>query len=106
MTKFKNPTRPIDRRTILKGGLGAGLALGVSPISTVAQDDPAAARRKTGDSLGRVEDETLKSRRPEDIQTGMPQLLAWPMDPVARIVRRASRLNRVMLLRLDESQLV
>ena len=41
---------------------------------------------------------------PKDIQPGAP-ILAWPMDPVGRIVRNGSRLNKVLLLRLDPSGL-
>jgi rieske iron-sulfur protein len=96
----------IDRRTIVVGGVCAGLTLGLTPVSLAAQEDPATVRPKAGDALVRIEDETLKPLRPEDIQAGMPQVLAWPMDPAGKIVRRGSRLNRVMLLRLDESQLV
>jgi Rieske Fe-S protein len=37
---------------------------------------------------------------PKDILPGAP-IMAWPMDPVGRIVRNGSRLNKVLLLRLD-----
>jgi Rieske Fe-S protein len=41
---------------------------------------------------------------PKDVAPGAP-VMAWPMDPVARIVRNGSRLNKVLLLRLDPSGL-
>src|SRR5439155_8373823 len=42
---------------------------------------------------------------PRDIATGAAQTLAWPMDPTDRVVRSASRLNQVLLLRLDADAL-
>ena len=96
----------IDRRTIVKGGLGVGLALGLSPAAAIAQDDPASVRPKAGDLLVRVDDPSLKPLRADDIAPGMAQVMAWAMDPTEKIVRRGSRLNRIMLLRLDEAVLV
>ena len=99
-------TGTIGRRTIVKGGLGVGLALGVSPAVVMAQDDPASVRPKAGDLLVRVDDPSLQPLRADDIAPGMAQVMAWAMDPTEKIVRRGSRLNRVMLLRLDEAALV
>ena len=96
----------IDRRTIVKSGLGAGLVLGLSSVAAIAQDDPASARPKAGDLLVRIDDPALKALRPDDITPGMSQVMAWAMEPAEKIVRRGSRLNRIMLLRLDEAQLV
>jgi rieske iron-sulfur protein len=42
---------------------------------------------------------------PKDIVSGRAPTLAWPLDPAARIVRNGSRLNKVLLLRLDPSVL-
>lgn len=97
----------------MKGGLGAGLAWSpwgrpirqaLSPAAVV-QDDPAAARPKAGDLLIKVDDAALKPLRADDIPFGMTQVMAWAMEPADRIVRSGSRLNRVMLLRLDEATL-
>lgn len=41
---------------------------------------------------------------PKDIVSGAP-ILVWPLDPAARILRNGSRLNKVLLLRLDPSGL-
>ena len=96
----------IGRRAIVKSGLGVGLALGLSPAAASAQDDPASVRPKAGDLLVRVDDPSLKPLRADDIAPGMTQVMAWAMDPTEKIVRRGSRLNRIMLLRLDEAVLV
>jgi len=42
---------------------------------------------------------------PEDLPLGGPQQLAFPMDPVTKIVRDGSPLNQVALIRLDPAQL-
>ena len=104
MIKFREYT--ISRRTIVTGGLGAGLVLGLSPIAALAQDDPASVRPKAGDLLVKVDDPALKPLRADDLSLGVTQVMAWAMDPAENIVRRGSRLNRIMLVRLDESRLV
>jgi Rieske Fe-S protein len=104
MIKFREYT--ISRRTIVTGGLGAGLVLGLSPIAALAQDDPASVRPKAGDLLVKVDDPALKPLRADDLSLGVTQVMAWAMDPAEKIVRRGSRLNRIMLVRLDESRLV
>jgi Rieske Fe-S protein len=38
---------------------------------------------------------------PADIVTGARPIIAWPMDPAGNVVRDGSRLNRVLVLRLD-----
>jgi Rieske Fe-S protein len=106
MTKFNEYTARIGRRTIVKGGFGAGLVLALSPVPAIAQEDPASVRPKAGDLLVRTDDPALKPLRADDIALGMGQIMAWAMDPAGNIVRRGSRLNRVMLVRLDETQLV
>jgi hypothetical protein len=41
----------IGRRSIVKCGLTAGLALGLSPVAAIAQDDHASFRPYAGDFL-------------------------------------------------------
>jgi len=88
------------RRAIVKGavGLGLGLAIG-SP--TRAQSDSGAARPKAGDLLVRDGDASATPLTADDIAAGAPPIQAWPMDPAGNTVRSASRLNRVLLVRLD-----
>ncbi len=94
------------RRAVLKLMAGAGLALPVARLVS-AQDD---ARRKArpqpndrfvfagGDRKGQLV--TLA-----DLAAGGPPLTAYPMDPTAQIVRDDSRLNQILLVRLDPSRL-
>jgi Rieske Fe-S protein len=41
----------------------------------------------------------------EEVATGAPQLIAWPFDPIEKIVRNGSRLNQVLLVKLDPEKL-
>jgi rieske iron-sulfur protein len=49
----------------------------------------------------RVDDATRTPLAPGDIAPGAIQTMAWAMDPVDGTVRSGSRLNRVLLLRLE-----
>ena len=42
---------------------------------------------------------------PADVPAGGPPIIAWPMDPASKTVRDGSRLNQVLLLRLDPASL-
>jgi len=94
----------LGRRAVLKVGLGAALALGTAAAAP-AQENPASVRPKVGDVLVRVGDQTLTPLGPDDIPLSAEQVLAWAMDPNDKTVRSGSRLNRLMLLRFDESRL-
>ena len=93
------------RRTVVKHGLGLAVALGLAPAAALAQDNAAAIRPKEGDLLIRVDDRALTPLTPDDVQAGAAQLMAWAMDPMDKTVRSGSRLNRVLLVRFDESAL-
>lgn len=84
-------------------GLGAGWTLG--PALAVGQDDQASVRPREGDLLVKVGDPALKPLVPDDIPTAAAPAMAWAMDPAGKIVRSGSRLNRVLLVRLDAATL-
>ena len=94
-----------SRRAVVKQGLGLGLSLGLTPRPALGQENPASIRPKEGDLLIRIDDATLKPLAPDDVALGATQVMAWAMDPADNTVRNGSRLNRVLLLRLDESTL-
>jgi rieske iron-sulfur protein len=71
----------------------------------VAQAEPADERPKVGDLLVSVDSDSPIPLEPKDIPAGGPQLLAWPMDAANVVVRKGSRLNKVLLLRLDPATL-
>ena len=88
----------IGRRTVI--GLGLCFTLAPSPVQ--AQTDAARERPKEGDLLidvtAAAAPEPLK---PDDLPLGGKQTLAWPMDPETKTLRNGSRLNKVLLLRLE-----
>jgi len=97
---------PHSRRALLKAVLLLGV--GLPPVAPAfAQDaDPRKARPQKGDRFvfqggareGRVA--TLA-----DLPKGGPPVTTYPIDPTTKIVRNESRLNQVLLVRLDPSDL-
>jgi rieske iron-sulfur protein len=88
----------ISRRTALELGLGLVLA----PRLVLAQAEPARERPKEGDLLVAAKAGTsVEPIKPEDVPLGTKQVFAWPMDPASETVRNGSRLNKLLLLRLD-----
>jgi rieske iron-sulfur protein len=88
------------RREVLKLGLGLTAVCILN-----AQENPAAARPKAGDLLVKASDTTASPLTPADIPPNTKQILAWAMDPDTRAPRSASRLNRVVLVRLDPQKM-
>jgi Rieske Fe-S protein len=91
------------RQALLTVGAGLGLSLGIQPAK--AQSDAARLRPQPGDLLVRADSTDLSPLTPDSLVVGAGQLLAVPYDPVAKLVRDGSRLNRILLLRLDPAVL-
>jgi Rieske Fe-S protein len=93
----------VGRRAIVTGGI----ALAFSRVGThgQSQDDASSLRPKEGDLLVKVGDATLQPLAPADIPAGAAQTMAWALAPNDRTVRSGSRLNRILLVRLDPEQL-
>ena len=98
-------TNSTARRAVLKGGLGLGFGLNLAPAVLLGQDDPAALRPKEGDLLVKESDTARQPLTPADLTVGAAQTMAWAMDPIDRTLRNGSRLNRVLLIRLDAAKL-
>lgn len=94
----------IGRRAVLQAGIALGIELGLSG-QALAQEDAASQRPKEGDLFVKVGDSTTTPLRPADLPLGARQTMAWPMDPADNTLRNGSRLNRVMLLRMDAEKL-
>ena len=92
-----------ERRAWLTGVLASGLALS-APLPSRA-DDPKMARPQEGDAfVFATGDRARTVISGADLALGGPPVLAWPMDPATKTVRDGSRLNQVLLLRLDVSK--
>lgn len=100
--RLDNPTRT-DRRAVLQGAAGLVLAW-MTPLTAAAQG-AARARPGPGDWLVRVGDASATPLTPDDIPVAATPLLAWPLAGGDRVVRSDSRLNRVVLVRLDPEAL-
>lgn len=89
--------RAIGRRSALRIGLG----LLAAPRLALAQTDPARERPQEGDLLVKIGGDATAPLKAADLPLGGPQILAWPIDPANKTVRNGSRLNKVLVLRLD-----
>ena len=47
----------------------------------------------------------VKSSSPQDLKLGGPPLRAWPKDPKTSVIRKGSRLNEILVVRLDPAEL-
>ena len=90
------------RRNVLALGalLGSGFAFG----NARALAEPADERPKAGDRLVAIGAAEPVALSPSDIPAS--QILAWPMEPGSKLVRNGSRLNKILLVRLDPATLV
>ena len=81
--------------------LGMGVCLALAPRLALAQADPARERPREGDLLVTVGAAPPQPLTTDSVPLGGKLTLAWPMDPDSNTVRSGSRLNKVLLLRLD-----
>jgi Rieske Fe-S protein len=95
--EFRCGTGRIGRRAALE----IGLCLALAPRLALAQTDAARERPREGDLLVTVGATPSEPLKPDDLPLDGKQTLAWPMDPETKTVRNGSRLNKVLLLRLD-----
>ena len=96
--------RRAERRTVLTAGLGLGLAPWLS--DAVSADDLTTVAPQPGDQFafltGVKKGQVVKA---DDLPLGGPQVQAYPIDPNSGVVRNGSRLNLIVLIRLDPSTL-
>ena len=95
--QFPYGARRIGRRA----ALGMGVCLSLAPRLALAQADPGRERPREGDLLVRIGATTPEPLTPDNVPLGDKQIMAWPMDRESNTVRSGSRLNKVLLLRLD-----
>jgi rieske iron-sulfur protein len=93
------------RRGVLKAAIVLGLGCDLASRDSAAQGDRAGARPEAGDLLVRSGDANTTPLTPRDISIGTGQTMAWAMEPGSGTVRSGSRLNQILLLRLDPATL-
>jgi hypothetical protein len=84
-----------------RGAVELGLALALAPRLALAQTEPTRERPREGDLLVAVGAPTPEPLSPDNVSPADKPMMAWPMDPESQTVRSGSRLNKVLLLRLD-----
>ena len=89
-----------------RGFLTVVSVLGLDLAALPAWAQPASERPKEEDFLVSIESETPDALELKDIPIGGPPVLAWPMNPASNTVRKDSRLNKILLVRLDPATLV
>jgi rieske iron-sulfur protein len=91
-----------SRRIGRRAAIELGLSFSLVPRSALAQTAAARERPKEGDLLVNVTAAAApEPLKPDDLPLDGKQILAWPMDPETKTLRNGSRLNKVLLLRLD-----
>ncbi len=95
------------RRNFLRAALALGVGLPLAGRSAAEEEKPGADERpQPGDVFVFSEgDRAGQPISPTDIPLGGPPVLVWPFDPKSKVVREGSRLNQVLLLRLDPASL-
>jgi rieske iron-sulfur protein len=96
------------RRTLILTALAAGMCIAASKSAVAADEDQPGSdeRPQKADLLviseGDQEGQVIK---PQDLKLGGPPLHAWPKDPKTSVIRKGSRLNEVLVIRLDPAEL-
>ena len=91
------------RRCVLRFGIAAAAGLMPQAGRAEEEDDPRRMMRpQVGDLLIRMSGEQAGAViEAADVKLDASPLIAWAMDPATRLPRDGSRLNQVLLLRLD-----
>jgi len=91
---------------VLRLALGLGFSLPVADLLAAERDDPRKARPQANDRFvfasGNRKREVITL---VDLPDGGPPLTAYPVEPRTHVVRDDSRLNQVLLVRLDPNGL-
>lgn len=95
------------RRALLAALAGCACLAAIEPAAADDDEKPGASERpQKADQLVRAEgDNTGEIIKPDDLKLGGPPVRAWPKDPKTSVIRNGSRLNEVVLVRLDPSEL-
>jgi len=103
MPSRSDPTR----RALILTALATGTCFVASKSAAASEDQPGSDERpqradvlvlSEGEHAGKIID-------PQDLKLGGPPLRAWPKDPKTSVIRNGSRLNEVLVVRLDPAEL-
>jgi rieske iron-sulfur protein len=103
MASCSDPTR----RTLILTALATGACLASGKSAAADDDQPGSDERpQPGDVLVFSEGEHAGGIiKPQDLKLGGPPVHAWPKDPKTSVVRNGSRLNEILVVKLDPATL-
>ena len=95
------------RRALILAALASGACIAASKSVAADEDPPGSDERpQKADVLVLSEGEHAGDIiKPQDLKLGGPPLRAWPKDPKTSVIRNGSRLNEVLVVRLDPAEL-
>jgi Rieske Fe-S protein len=95
------------RRALILTAVATGACLASLKSAVAEEDRPGSDERpQKADLLVFSEGERAgEVIQPQDLKAGGPPVRAWPKDPRTSIVRKGSRLNEVLVVRLDPAEL-
>lgn len=96
-----------NRRDVLIGGTGALLgATLMAPQKADAATPPEKMPPQAGDRIQGIKGDLKKhDLKPELLEVGARPVEAFPFDPADGVLRRKNRLNRMLVVRLDPSEM-
>jgi rieske iron-sulfur protein len=95
------------RRTLILTALATGACLATANVAAADEDPPGSDERPQKADLlvfteGEHAGEVIKA---DDLKLDGPPVHAWPKDPKTSVIRKGSRLNEVLLVKLDPAEL-
>ena len=95
-------TNAIERRRLISGLCAIGV--GLPRIGRAEGEDTQAPQENDllVFAFGEMEGQIIT---PQDLVPGAQQIFAYPFEPVTQVVRNGSRLNQLLLVRLDPERL-
>jgi rieske iron-sulfur protein len=95
------------RRALILTALATGACLATASVATADEDQPGSDERpQKADLLVLSEgDHAGEIIKPADLKLGGPPVRAWPKDPKTSVTRKGSRLNEVLVIKLDPAEL-
>ena len=103
MSSSSDPTR----RTVILTALASAAGAAACTPAAADEDQPGSDERpQKADVLVFAEGEHAgEVITPQDLKLGGPPVRAWPKDPKTSVIRKGSRLNEVLIIRLDPAEL-
>jgi Rieske Fe-S protein len=95
------------RRALLMTALAGCACLAANRPAGATDDQPGSDERPQKDDLLVVAEgpQSGQAIKPSELKQGGPPVYAWPKDPNTSVVRSGSRLNEIIVIKLDPAEL-